>query len=152
MSLTLRRRGGWWPFVCNACRMYDKEWLDCCAATRARRVSLTLHCLLLLSTEAAANSTLLIDPKIWKCADIVVEMRQTTCGLEFDPCWRFIASPLDQERIILSCNFSDMVDWQRRGFDAVVACCQTMSQDTINSEFKTISFCHSFQSFDRRCQ
>ncbi len=26
---------------------------DCCAATRARRVSLTLHCLLLLSNEAA---------------------------------------------------------------------------------------------------
>ncbi len=94
------------------------------------------------------ESTLLVDFEARKLAHIIVKVRQTTRGLKRDPRWRFVARPLYQKRVILCWNSSDVVDWQRRGINVVITSLQSMSQDAVDSEFKTISFSYTLQAFD----
>jgi hypothetical protein len=89
------------------------------------------------------KSTLLVDFEARKLAHIIVEVR----GFKSDPQWRFVASPLYQKCITLRLDSSDVIDWQRRGIDVVIASLQAVSQDSVNGEFKTIGFSHTLQTF-----
>ena len=111
-------------------------------------MSLTLHCLLLSSNEAAANSTLFIDFETGELAHVIIEMRQATRSLERDPRGHFVARPLYQKRVVLGWKSPDVSGWQRSWFDIVVASLQPMSHNAVDGKFESVGFGNLFQPFD----
>ncbi len=96
------------------------------------------------------QSIVLIQFQTRELADVVREVRQSSCGFKGDPSRGFIPCPLYQESVIFSASTPNVTWWKWRGINRIIVCKKPMRQDAVDGELETVRFGHGFDALDCR--